>query len=190
MSIYGEIVSENQTATEPYEPRQVSSVDVRPLTRAVDPSNAADPTLLGRQLLSLISDAPPLALVIRLMLCLKPSNDDWDNPAFPYLFTDLLDCAGDFDLEMAFNYTSKPIADDTPLDLIRRFSEQVAASIGPKVSILYYSITLWALTPFLQSNDQSFLVAGILCQVAPQHPDMARVLMVRCSHILRLQSDN
>lgn len=137
MSIYGELVSEIQPQIQPYEPRQLSSIDAHPLTCAVDPSNAADPTLLARQLLALISDAPPLSLVIRLMMCLKPSNDDWDNPAFPYLFTDLLDCTDDFDLAKAFHSASKPIADDTPLDLIQRFSEKVAAAIGPKVSTGY-----------------------------------------------------
>jgi hypothetical protein len=134
MSIYGEVISEIQPS-QPYELRPVSSVDIRPLSRAVDPANSADPTLLARQLLELIPGAPPLPMVIRLMFCLKPSNDDWDDAGFPYLFTDL-DCIEDLDLEKAFQHTSRSIADDTSLDSIRRFSEKVGASIGLKVGLL------------------------------------------------------
>jgi hypothetical protein len=138
MSIYGEVISEIQPS-QPYEPRPISSVDIRPLSRAVDPANSADPTLLARQLLELIPDAPPLAIVIRLMFCLKPSNDDWDDAGFPYLFTDLDHCIEDLDLEKAFEHTSRSVADDASLDSIRRFSEKVAALIGPKVGPFHHT---------------------------------------------------
>jgi hypothetical protein len=136
IAIYGELVSEVVSSPHVYEPRSISLKGKTPLSPSVDPSNAADPTLLAKQLLSLISDAPPLPLVIRLMLCLKPSDDDWDNPDFPFLFNDL-DCdAEDFDLEKAFQCTSKPVADDISRDSIEKFAEGIAAMIGPKVGVL------------------------------------------------------
>ena len=134
MAIYGDIVSEIKPSVQPHDLLQLNSVDSRPLIGAVDPSNAADPTLLARQLLALIPDAPPLPLVIRLMLCLKPSNDDWDDPDFPYLYADLT--SGIDDLEQALQITARPVADDTSPDVIRKFSECIAAAIGPKVGIL------------------------------------------------------
>jgi hypothetical protein len=133
MAIYGDIVSEHQPSVQPNDLRQVNSVDTRPLIPALDPSNAADPTLLAKQLLLLIPDAPPLHLIIRLMLCLKPSNDDWDDPDFPYLFADLNDCIEEFGLERALHVTARPIPDDTPPGLIRKFSQCTAAAIGVKV---------------------------------------------------------
>ena len=54
---------------------------------------------LAEQLLSLIPDSPPLPLVVRLMFCLKPSDDDWDHPDFLNLYADLGGDDESFDLE-------------------------------------------------------------------------------------------
>ena len=137
MALYGQLVTDVAPSPETYEPRHISSktYPTSPLPPQVDPSNAADPTLLARQLLELIPDAPPLPLVVRLMMCLKPTNDDWDSPDFPYLLNDLDEAIEDFDLAKAFQCVSKPVLDDTPHESMERFSERIASSIGPKVSV-------------------------------------------------------
>jgi hypothetical protein len=140
MAIYGEVASGPIPLPDTYEPRAISSKLMTPLSRPVDPSHAADPTLLAKELLSLIPDAPPLSLVIRLMFCLKPSDDDWESPEFPFLFNDLDDSIEDFDLEQVFHCTSRPVADDISRDSICKFAEKIASALGPKVGAFWYSL--------------------------------------------------
>ncbi|KAJ7682303.1 hypothetical protein DFH06DRAFT_971102 [Mycena polygramma] len=135
IAIYGEIVSDSPPVLSAYEPKLVPSVDRRPLSRAVDPSSMLDPTRLATQLLSLIPDSPPLALVIRLMFCLKPGNDDWDLPEFPYLHADLDADMEEFDLETAVLCTAKPVRDGISYDALSAFATKVAESIGPKQQV-------------------------------------------------------
>lgn len=134
MAIYGEIVSDTPPPLPQYEPRSIPSVEPVLLSRAVDPSNSSDPTALARELLTLLPDSPPLPLVVRLMFCLKPSDEDWDLPEFPYLHADLdAETEEEVDLETAILYTSKPVRDDTPDESLSRFVAKVAGCIGPKV---------------------------------------------------------
>ncbi|KAF8214050.1 hypothetical protein K438DRAFT_1706324 [Mycena galopus ATCC 62051] len=160
IAIYGQTVEPPSDVPASYEPKPLPSVHPRPLSRAVDPASMLDPTHLANQLLSLIPDSPPLALVIRLMFCLKPSNEDWDLPDFPYLHADL-DTENDdtFDLETALLYTAKPVRDDIAYESLSAFATRVTDAVGPK------------------SSDQAYLVAKLLCISAPQHPDMARTLL-------------
>ncbi|KAJ7368801.1 hypothetical protein DFH08DRAFT_947693 [Mycena albidolilacea] len=161
IAIYGEIVSEPAAEVPAYEPKPLPTVDPRPLSRAVDPSSMLDPTRLANQLLSLIPDSPPLSLVVRLMFCLKPSNDDWDLPEFPYLHADLdaADTEPQFDLETALLCTAKPVRDDISHESLSAFATKIAESVGPK------------------SSNQAYLVAKLLCISAPQHPNMAKTLL-------------
>ena len=132
MAIYGDVVSEMPPPSAVYEPKAISSFDPIPLSTSLDPSNFRDPTRLASQLLELIPDAPPLPHIIRLMFCLKPSNEDWDLPEFPHLFADLNE-EGDFDLEKALRITSRPISDDTSQISLARFAEDLARSLSSKV---------------------------------------------------------
>lgn len=133
MAIYGDVVSELPSPPIIYEPKQISFPEPVPLTRALDPSNASDPAWLAKQLLTLIPESPTLPLIVRLMLCLKPSNDDWELPEFPYLFADLKTEDEDFDLDKAFDATSRPVPDDISEELLQKFADRVAGTIGPKV---------------------------------------------------------
>ncbi|KAH8988714.1 hypothetical protein EDB86DRAFT_2945666 [Lactarius hatsudake] len=151
MAIYGDVASELPSAPSSYAPSALPSLIPTPLSPPLDPANSEDPTILTRNLLSLIPDAPPLSLVIRLMFCLKPANDDWDLPDFPYLHPDLDVDPMEFDLDYAYQLTSQPVADDVSLD----------TAIGPK------------------SENQSYLVAGILSRVACQHRELSRLLVDR-----------
>ncbi|KAI0371605.1 hypothetical protein BV20DRAFT_1035231 [Pilatotrama ljubarskyi] len=157
MAIYGKVVSETHTSPSSYEPRSLPTVAPAPLPAALDPANSRDPTQLARQLLRLIPDAPDLALVIRLIFCLKPSNDDWDLPDFPYLHADLEDTGSDFNLEKALRLTTRPVPDDVSPDAVTRFAEKVAHCE--------------------KDLNQAYQIAGILYNAASQHPSMAKSLL-------------
>ncbi|KAJ7498487.1 hypothetical protein FB451DRAFT_1202051 [Mycena latifolia] len=160
LAIYGEIVSEPAPEIQSYEPKPLPVVEPRPLSKAVDPCSMLDPTRLATQLLALIPDSPPLALVIRLMFCLKPSNEDWELLEFPYLHADLAAAESEpFDLDAALLCTAKPVRDDISYEALSAFAAKVADAVGPK------------------NSDQAYSVAKLLSIAAPQHPDMARTLL-------------
>ncbi|KDQ64455.1 hypothetical protein JAAARDRAFT_145190 [Jaapia argillacea MUCL 33604] len=160
LAIYGEVAAESSVASS-YEPKPTPIIEPSPLSRVLDPSNSTNPTHLAQQLLDMIPDAPPLPLVIRLMFCLKPSNDDWDRPDFPYIYADLDEDSMDLDLETAFRLTARPVSDDVSQETLQRFAGSVEAAMGP------------------HNDSQSYLIAGILSHAASQHPDMAKLLMGR-----------
>ncbi|KAI9464297.1 hypothetical protein F5148DRAFT_1210170 [Russula earlei] len=161
MAIYGDVAAELPSPPTSYVPGVLPPFTPAPLPPVLDPANSGDPTTLTRNLLSLIPNAPPLPLVIRLMFCLKPTNDDWDLPEFPYLHPDLSDDPVDFDLEYAYQLASQPVADDVPLDVLQRFADRVAAAIEPK------------------NVNHPYLVAGILSRAACQHRELPRLLIDR-----------
>lgn len=170
MAIYGDLVAERAISTT-YEPLPLSSTELSILSRAVDPSNSTDPTSLARQLLTLIPDAPPLTLIIRLMLCLKPSNDDWDLPEFPYIFANLDDELADLDLDKAFLYSARPVRDDLASETLQRFAEKVADLIGPKVRSWKSTSLTWCLRFWLLGQQP-----GIPCgrDLMPRRPTAPR----------------
>lgn len=133
MAIYGEIVSESPPV-QIYEPKPFGSLEPVPLSRNIDPSSSSHPIQLAEQLLSLIPDSPPLSLVVRLMFCLKPSDDDWDHPDFPYLYADMGGDDESFDLEGIVQAISRPIRDDTSDEVLSAFVNRILDLIGPKVS--------------------------------------------------------
>ncbi|KAI0080824.1 hypothetical protein K474DRAFT_1588997 [Panus rudis PR-1116 ss-1] len=159
MAIYGEVVSENVSLPTIYTPRPSSLPEPIPIVKPLDPAMSRDPTQLARQLLSLIPDAPPLPLVIRLMFCLKPSNEDWDLEEFPYLHPNLDDSMDDFDLEKACELTSRPVSDDTELETIQNFANQVANVTDEK------------------DEDQAIYIACLLSNSASQTPELSRLLI-------------
>ncbi|GLB34142.1 hypothetical protein LshimejAT787_0110260 [Lyophyllum shimeji] len=161
IAIYGDIVSDAPASTRTYEPRPLPSIEPVPLSKTIDPSISSDPTMLAKQLLAIIPDSPPLPLVVRLMFCLKPSNDDWDLPDFPYLHSDLgAHDADDLDLETVIDALSKPVRDDTPDEDLMTFAARVSGGIS---------------TP--KSSDEAYQIAKLLSVSASQHPGLARALL-------------
>ena len=65
---------------------------------------------------------------------MKPSNEDWELPDFPYLYTNLEVEDEEFDLNKAYQSTLRPVADDVSVKLLEMFAEKVAGVIGAKVS--------------------------------------------------------
>lgn len=136
LAIYGDVIADLPPAPENYVPRQPSSVAPVPLFHTVDPANAVDPTMLARQLLELIPNSPSLSLVIRLILCIKPYDDEWDMPGFPYLHTDLhVTDPRNFDLDKAVQLIARPISETAPEESLTSFAEFVSAAISDKVSV-------------------------------------------------------
>ena len=134
MGIYGEVVSERPATPNAYEPRPFPSLVSPSLPSSLDPANALDPTQLARVLLK---DMQPktaqLELAICLTFCLRPPGSDWDLPDFPLLCRELDEDDPEFDLEAAFNLTSRPAPLDISPETATRFAEKVAKCISYKV---------------------------------------------------------
>ncbi|KAF8437215.1 hypothetical protein L210DRAFT_3622294 [Boletus edulis BED1] len=159
MAVYGEVVTDSTASVTSYTPGLLQLPEPVSISPALDLANVSDPTCLARQLLALIPSAPSLNLVIRLMFCLKPPNDDWDLPEFPHLYSDLNEEDIDIDLDSAFRCLSRPVAEDVSVESLQRFVEKIADAIGPL------------------DDTQAYLVSGILCRSASQNPHLAQALM-------------
>lgn len=191
LAIYGDVVSELPPPSTSYTPQPLPQPIPTPLSRSLDPSNSQDPTSLAQNLLELIPDdsgygpPPQLALVIRLMLCLKPSNEDWDLDGFPYLFANL-DIEGkleddesedEFDLDKAWRILGRGVDDSAEDAILDRFVDKIASVIGTNVRLSSPRLFLpTLLTNIKQSIDQSYLVASILSHSASQHPHLITTL--------------
>jgi len=91
------------------------------------------PAQLAEQLLSLLPAPRPLSLLIRLTFCLKPKDDDWDHPDFPFLYSDIESDEEAFDLETLVEGTSRPIREDVSEDALTQFALRVNDLLGSKV---------------------------------------------------------
>jgi len=133
LAIYGDLVTEQPTLPLTYRPSPLPAVENTLLAGSLDPANAKDPTLLARQLLELIPESPPLAIVVRLMYCVKPSDADWEHPDFPYLYVDLSQDIVDFSLEKAVKLTTEQISDELTSDQLLHFADKISNIVGPPV---------------------------------------------------------
>ena len=133
LAIYGDVVTEQPAILSTYRPNPLPAVEHTPLTGSLDPANAKDPTSLAGQLLELIPESPSLAIVVRLMYCVKPSDADWEHPDFPYLHVDLGQDIADFSLEKAVKLTTEQISDELTSDQLSHFADKISNIIGPPV---------------------------------------------------------
>ncbi|RDB19789.1 hypothetical protein Hypma_012890 [Hypsizygus marmoreus] len=161
VAIYGDVVVEEPPTVKEYEPRPIPHLEPTPLPRAADPSNSSEPITLANQLLDLIPDSPPLSLVVQLMFCLKPSDEEWDLPEFPYIYADMdAPIDEDTDLEQFIQGASKPVRIDTADDTLSAFASRVINCISsPK------------------NTDQAYYIAKLLSISASQHPGVARAYL-------------
>lgn len=135
LAIYGDLTAEQPILPLAYRPQPLPVVQHTPLTSSLDPANAKDPTLLARQLLELTPESPSLAIIVRLMYCVKPSDVDWEHPDFPYLHVDLGQEIADFSLEKAVTLTTEQISDELTPDQIFDFADKISNIIGPPVCL-------------------------------------------------------
>ncbi|KAF5333157.1 hypothetical protein D9611_002711 [Ephemerocybe angulata] len=159
LAIYGEEVVSKPTPVRSYEQTALPVVDPIPLSKAIDPANSSQPKELAEKLLSIISDSVPLPLVVRLMFCLKASDEDWEDQEFPHLYADLENAEEDFDLKGIVSSVARPVEDGVPAEAYVTLANRVSDFIGPK------------------DNDQAYYIAKLISIAAPQHPDMARTLL-------------
>ncbi|KAJ4479146.1 hypothetical protein J3R30DRAFT_3882194 [Lentinula aciculospora] len=190
LAIYGEVVSESiipplsggEIASSV--PKSIPSVEARTLSASIDPANSTDPTFLARNLLSLLEDTPPLSLVSKLMFCLKPDSDDWDEPDFPYLFVDFdrdifqsslkteeddetMNSGEDqinFDIEATLDAMSKPVSDTVAEGTLTKFAQVVADNIDSKPNQALHIAKLFKL-----AASQRPSLALALCQAIEFH---------------------
>lgn len=140
LAVYGDIISDSLPPVQTYESKQLPQISHNALPSYLDPSNSIDPTQLAQSLLSLIPDAPPLPLITRLMFCLKPSNDDWDEPEFPYLFSELEKELDDLDLERAAEITTRPVSDNVDDEVLQTFAQRLGDTVQDYVSKILQTI--------------------------------------------------
>jgi hypothetical protein len=135
LAVYGELATDQPPLPLTYSPNPLPVAEHTPLTGSLDPVNAKDPTLLARQLLELTPESPSLAIVVRLMYCVKPSDADWEHPDFPYLHVDLGQDIADFSLEKAVKLTTEQISDELTPDQLSHFADKISNVIGPPVCL-------------------------------------------------------
>lgn len=140
LAVYGDIISDSLPPVQSYKSKPLPQTSHNTLPSYLDPSNCIDPTQLAQSLLSLITDAPPLPLITRLMFCLKPSNDDWDEPEFPYLFSKLDKDLDDLDLERAAEITTRPVSDNVDDEVLQFFAQRLGDTVQDYVSKISQTI--------------------------------------------------
>ncbi|KAG6845449.1 hypothetical protein H0H87_009357 [Tephrocybe sp. NHM501043] len=161
IAIYGDIVSDAPPPTEVHEMRPLPSIEPVSLSKSIDPSTFSDPTALAKQLLAIIPNAPPLPLVVRLMFCLKPPNDDWDLPDFPYLHADLeVHSDGELDIEAINDLLSRPVRDESTEEELLTFAASVAESIASS-----------------KDSIDTYQIARLFSISASQHPGLSTALL-------------
>lgn len=134
LAVYGSTLPESSSALPTYQPkplRQLSPISIPP---SLDVAAKVDPSELARGLLTLIPDAPNLRLITRLMFCLKPSNEDWEERGFPYLFSDLEKDLDELNLDKAVEMTARPVSDDCDEEVLKYFAERLSDSVIDYVS--------------------------------------------------------
>jgi hypothetical protein len=133
MAVFGDVLADIQKVRE-YEPRPIPALNSVSLPKSVDPSNSTEPTMIAQQLISLLPDSPPLSLIVRLMFCLKPPNEDWEHPDFPYLYSDLDSEDEMYSIATLVQSISRPVKDDVSVDTLSAFTERIIDFLEPKVS--------------------------------------------------------
>ena len=116
-----------------YEPKRLPVLNPSPLAPSLDPAHSSKPTLLAEQLLQLLPDRPEISVATRLVFALKPVAEDWDDPDFPNLFSDL-DVGDNPDLDSLVNVAGRPIRDDISQEAITTFAMAMHDSLGINVN--------------------------------------------------------
>jgi hypothetical protein len=133
LAIYGQIIADTPPVRQ-YEPKIITPLEPEPLAAHLNPAHcASDPTALAKSLLNIIPNAPSLALAIRLMFCLKPTETDWDNPDFPHIYANLDNDSEDYDLDSILSKLDRPIAENVGQESLDRFVERLIDFVGPPV---------------------------------------------------------
>ena len=136
LAVYGVLVTEESLPTTEYVPKILPNITMSKIPPSLDPASNPDPSSLAQSLLSLTPEdnRPSLPLIARLMFCLKPSNEDWDEPYFPHLYAELDPDVLDLNLEKASEMTARPVSDDVDESVLRSFAINLADTVYEYVS--------------------------------------------------------
>ena len=130
------------------------------LSKSVDPSNSSESTMKAQQLISLLPDSRPLSLIVRLMFCLKFTNEDWEHPD---LYSDLDSEDEMYSIATLVQFISRPINDDddVSVDALFTFTARIIDFLEPKVSFEFYRIFIHNIQKMLsqQSADNAYYIA-------------------------------
>lgn len=145
LAIYGDVLSSSRPTAETYEARLMPPIDSYPLSRSLDSANMLEPDSLAQQLLTLLPETktPGIPLIVPLMFCLKPPNEDWDDPSFPFIYGDLHPQDDEFTIRTALHATSRPVSHQSTIADIQSFAEKVTSCVESKVcttSLLPYAL--------------------------------------------------
>lgn len=147
MAIYGDIAAERLN-TEVHETELLELPAPVSLSPALDLAISLNPTALAEQLLGLMPSPTPLPLLVRLMFCLKPEEEDWDNPDFPYVYSSFEATLSDddvenevFDLGSLVQSVSKPLKDDVSPESLTEFAGKMKDLLGSDVSLFCNTLT-------------------------------------------------
>lgn len=137
------MAAENRINTEVYETKLLSLPAPVSLSPALDLATSHNPTALAEQLLGLMPSPTPLSLLVRLMFCLKPEEEDWENPNFPYVYSNFEATLNDddfenevFDLASLVQSVSKPLKDDVSPESLTEFAGKMKDLLGSDVSLV------------------------------------------------------
>ena len=133
MAVFGDVIADVQKV-QGYEPRPIPALNSVSIPKSVDPSNSSEPTMIAQQLISLLPDSPSLSLIVRLIFCLKPPNEDWEHPDFPYLYSDLDSEDEMYSIATLVQSISRPVKDDVSVDALSTFAEKIIDFLEPNVS--------------------------------------------------------
>lgn len=186
LAVYGSPVTDTLLSATEYDLRPLPAITMSKLPLTLDPASSLDPTSLAQSLLTLTpkDNRPSLPLIARLMFCLKPSNEDWDEPYFPHLYSDLDTDALDFSLEKAAEMTARPVSDEVDESILRNFAINLADSVYEYVSALYYCVFSTACLLKSQNDEDAYYLAKLMSQCAPQHPKLVQLITVSGAHSL------
>ena len=155
LAVFGDVIAGVQKVQE-YQPRPPFPALISvSLPKSVGPSNSTEPTMIAQQLISHLPDSPPLSLIVRLMFCLKPPNEDWEHPDFPYLYSDLDNEDEMYSIATLVQSISRPVKDYVSVDTLSTFAERIIDFLEPKVSFDFIQSRTHYSNTSQQSADES-----------------------------------
>ena len=135
IAVYGEIAPAFTSTTLSYSPKPLPNLKLPDLPSQLDPCLSNSLTGIANGLLALDSDTPDVKLITQLMFSMKPLDEDWDEPNFPYLYANLRDIDGLRSPKQIIKILSRPISDNTGQDRLRRLASRMVESVDTEDSV-------------------------------------------------------
>ena len=131
--------------------------------------------MIAHQLISLLPDSRPLSLVVRLIFCLKPTNEDWEHPD---LYSDLDNEDEMYSIANLVQFISRPI---TTMTMTMFRSTVSPARIIDFLSFEFFIHNNIQKMLSQQSADDAYYIAKLLSNSAPQVSVIRRVRNSLCN---------